>query len=104
MSLSPKQNMFFTLKDMKVDFVQEFYFHPKRKWRFDFAIPEKRIALEYEGLMSTKSRHTTISGFSGDAEKYNEAVILGWRVLRYTALNYQNMRNDLEQLLKQPIG
>lgn len=104
MRLSPKQNMFFTLKDMKVDFVQEFCFHPKRKWRFDLAIPEHKIACEYEGLMSAKSRHTTVTGFSGDAEKYNEAVILGWRVLRYTALNYQNMRNDLEQLLKQPIG
>ncbi len=85
---------------MKVDFVQEFMFHPTRKWRFDFAIPEHKIFVEYEGLMSKKSRHTTISGFSGDTEKYNEAVLHGWRGLRYTALNYQNLQKDLKQLLK----
>lgn len=100
MSLTPKQNMYYTLKEMKVDFVPEFMFHPTRKWRFDFAIPSLKIAAEYEGLMSTKSRHTTITGFTGDTEKYNAAVIHGWKVLRYTAMNYKNLHADLLQLLK----
>lgn len=78
----------------------EFKFHPKRKWRFDFCIPELKIAIEYEGLMSEKSRHTTITGFTNDSEKYNAAQILGWRVLRYTALNYKSLSEDLNNLLQ----
>ena len=65
--------------------IPEHRFHPKRKWRFDFAIPERMIAFEYEGIFSRKSRHTTISGFTGDCEKYNEAQLLGWKVFRFTA-------------------
>lgn len=78
-------------------FEKEYKFNPQRKWRFDFAIPEMKIGIEYEGLMSAKSRHTTITGFSNDTEKYNAAQALGWRVLRYTALNYKQMGSDLNQ-------
>ena len=81
-------------------YVAEYSFHPERKWRFDFAIPEMKIAIEYEGLMSEKSRHTTITGFTNDSEKYNAAQILGWRVLRYTALNYMSLGEDLNNLFQ----
>ena len=72
---------------------------PDRKWRFDFSFNELQIAFEYEGLMSAKSRHTTIKGYTGDAEKYNKAQELGWKVYRYTALNYLNLVTDLNALL-----
>ena len=45
-------------------YVAEYSFHPERKWRFDFAIPEMKIGIEYNGIMSAKSRHTTITGIS----------------------------------------
>jgi hypothetical protein len=77
----------------------EHRFHPDRKWRFDFAIPELKIAIEYEGLMSEKSRHTTIKGFTGDTEKYNEAAVQRWKVMRYTALNYKTILADLNKIL-----
>ena len=35
--------------DLKVDCVKEFKFHPVRKWRFDYAVPEHKIALEVDG-------------------------------------------------------
>jgi hypothetical protein len=81
----------------KLELEKEYMFDPERKWRFDWAIPKKKIAFEYEGLMSEKSRHTTISGFTGDTEKYNEAAAQGWRVIRYTAKNYKRLINDLER-------
>lgn len=87
------------LKLARIDFVEEHRFHPTRKWRFDFAIVEKKIAVEYEGLMSDKSGHTTITGYSGDCEKYNAAAVLGWKVLRYTAKNFKQVVEDLEKLL-----
>jgi hypothetical protein len=62
----------------------EFRFHDERRWRFDFAWPEHRIALEVEGGIWTHGRHTRSAGFLGDMQKYNAAAVLGWRVLRVT--------------------
>ncbi len=70
--------------DLRVECVREYRFHPKRMWRFDYAIPEHRIALEVEGGVWTRGRHTRPQGFLGDVEKYNAAALLGWRVFRTT--------------------
>ena len=67
--------------------VKEFRFHPTRKWRFDYAWEgcwEYFIAMEVEGGVWTGGRHTRGKGFLGDMEKYNEAAIMGWCVLRCT--------------------
>ena len=72
-------------------------FAPGRKYRFDYAIPALMIAVEYEGIFSQKSRHTTAKGYSGDTDKYNLAQSLGWRVIRLTALNYTNLITQLEK-------
>jgi very-short-patch-repair endonuclease len=62
----------------------EYRFHPERRWRFDFAWPSKKIAVEIEGGTWSGGRHTTGAGFEKDCEKYNAAVMLEWRVLRFT--------------------
>lgn len=77
---------------------QEIMFHPTRKWRFDWVVENLKIAVEFEGIISEKSRHTTIKGYTGDTEKYSQAAILGWKVLRYTALNYKELINDLNKI------
>lgn len=82
------------------NYVEEHQFHHVRKFRFDWAIIDLKIAIEYEGVFSKKSRHTTIKGFTMDCEKYNLAQIEGWIVLRYTAKNYRDLDNDLKKLLK----
>lgn len=66
---------------------REYEFMPRRKFRFDFANTAHKIAIEIEGLVAPwqKSRHTTNSGYEKDCEKYTEAAILGWRVLRVTS-------------------
>lgn len=63
---------------------EEFRFHPDRKWRFDFAWPELKVAVEVEGgtFARGKTRHTTGQGFHDDCIKYNAAAIFGWLVLR----------------------
>ena len=80
----------------------EYKYHPTRKWRFDYCIPGLEIAIEYEGLMGAKSRHTTIRGFTNDCEKYNEATILGWKVIRVTVISIENGQafDQIERLLK----
>jgi very-short-patch-repair endonuclease len=63
---------------------REYRFHLLRQFRFDFAWPAQRIGLEIEGGTWTGGRHTRGAGFAGDCEKYNEATVDGWRVLRVT--------------------
>jgi hypothetical protein len=87
------------LKEHGYEFETEYKFHIIRKWRFDLALPKYKVAIEYEGIMSKKSRHTTIKGFTTDCEKYNEAAIWGWKVLRYTTLNYKDMIKDLNAIM-----
>lgn len=82
------------------DYVLELQFDEVRKFRFDWAIPSLMIAIEFEGIMSEKSRHTTKTGYSKDTEKYNLAAISGWIVLRYTVLTYGNLERDLLKLIK----
>ena len=70
--------------------VLEFIFHPTRKWRFDFAYPDLLVAIEVEGATWVAGRHTRGSGYEKDAEKYGEAAILGWRVLKVTSSMIKN--------------
>ncbi len=86
----------------KLPFIEEHKFHPTRKWRFDFAIPSRMIAIEYEGIYSDKSGHTTHKGYTKDTQKYNEAAKLGWTVLRYTANTYKQVIDDIIQMNPAP--
>lgn len=63
----------------------EVCFHPTRRWRFDRAWQSHLLAAELEGGTWSKGRHVRGDGFEKDCEKYNEAALLGWRVLRFTA-------------------
>lgn len=64
--------------------LQNYRFHPSRKWAFDFAWPDQRVAVEIEGGTMVGGRHTRAGGYEADCEKYNAAVTMGWRVFRYT--------------------
>lgn len=70
------------LRAVRIECVREHRFHPVRKWRFDFAWPEKKVACEVEGGIWTNGRHTRGAGYQEDLEKYQEAMLLGWTVYR----------------------
>ena len=62
----------------------EWKFCETRRWRFDFAWPDQKVALECEGGVWTGGRHSRGKGMIADMHKYNTATVLGWRVLRTT--------------------
>jgi len=82
--------------------VIEYKFHPRRRWRFDMAWLEQRVALEVQGgIHMAKSGHNTAAGITRDCEKANEAVVLGWKVLHVTREQIENGSaiNWLRQIL-----
>lgn len=85
------------------DPVQEFLFHPKRKWRLDFAWPDQKIAVEYHGIFGAhKAGHQAVKSLQRDYEKANEAILLGWTYLVITAETVNNNKGLewLEKALK----
>jgi very-short-patch-repair endonuclease len=66
-----------------IEVEREFRFHETRHWRFDFAIPDLKIGIEIEGTTYAGGRHQRVKGYAEDCLKYNTAVLLGWRVLRF---------------------
>jgi hypothetical protein len=62
--------------------VTEHRFHPKRKWRFDYADPISMVAIEYNGGVWSGGRHNTGAGYLRDLEKINSALEMGWVVFQ----------------------
>lgn len=75
--------------------IAEFRFHPTRRWRFDWANVEAKVAVEYDGLTGATAfnrkgdessvGHVSVSGVMRDAAKINEAQLLGWICIRVNA-------------------
>ncbi len=71
--------------------VQEHQFLPDRKFRFDFAWLDQKVAVEIHGGVYSGGRHVTGAGFTRDCEKRNLATLAGWRVLEFTG---NQLRSD----------
>jgi len=59
-----------------------------RKWRFDCAWPDKKVAVECHGGIRghhQRGRHVRVQGINADAEKSTAAQLQGWTVLTLTA-------------------
>lgn len=94
----------------------EYRFHKTRRWRYDFAWPEYKIALDVEGGIYGRGRpcptcgisrtgaHSSVSGILRDIERGNAAALDGWLVLRVLPeeLELENGKayNLLEQAFK----
>lgn len=90
---------------LKIEFVKEFKFHKKRRWRIDYYLPQYRVGVEIEGGVWIQGRHTRGQGFINDCEKYNQAQIGGIRVLRYSADTIKKspliIETDLKKIMEE---
>ena len=88
MAKPPKPNryaLFFAmLKTMDTCWLEEYKFHPTRRFRFDFALPRLRLAIEVDGGIFTGGRHSRGLGQEADMVKGHEATLLGWSVLHFS--------------------
>ena len=66
--------------------VNEFRGIPNRKFRFDCACLEQKVAIEIEGgiWLGKNGGHTGGLGYQQNMEKYNLATLEGWKILRYS--------------------
>jgi hypothetical protein len=114
------------LQILGITAVREYKFLHDRRFKFDIAIPAKKVAIEFEGGIygsnckkckgkgckacdftgKSRGRHTRGQGYSRDCKKYNLAVMHGWKLLRYTTdrtakLNWEfEIAEEVKMLIK----
>jgi very-short-patch-repair endonuclease len=76
---------------------------PTRQYRFDFAWPSCKVAVEVEGGIHSKGRHVRPAGYTADIMKYNLATSMGWRVFRATPAMLDKKGPDIVDMLKEAI-
>lgn len=93
-------NLLYWGNERSLELKQEYQFDDTRKWKFDFAFPAVKIAVEYEGgIFMQRSGHNSHTGIQRDIEKYNRAQALGWKVIRCTAKDYTTVPGKLNELI-----
>jgi very-short-patch-repair endonuclease len=82
--------------DVLAGCAREHRFHPTRRWRFDLAWPDRKLAVEVDGgqWMAGGGRHNS----DADREKLNAAAIAGWRVLRYSPRQLDDIMRVIEEI------
>lgn len=76
----------------------EYFFHPKRLWRFDFAWTKSKTAIEINGgIFRKRGGAHQGRGHIRDMEKFNAAIELGWVVLQYVPgkIDYDQVKRVL---------
>lgn len=77
------------LKELGLEFLPEYRFHPDRRWRSDYMLTSRLlngqvVLLEIEGSVYARGRHTRGKGYENDMRKYNAAQAGGYYVLRFS--------------------
>ena len=80
---------------------REHRFDAVRKWRFDYAWPSQRVAVEIDGGQWVRNggRHNRDS----DREKLNYAAAQGWRVLRFSTQQVDRDPAGCVELLRRAL-
>lgn len=94
------KNLFFWCQAKGLVLEEEYRFDKIRKWRFDFAVPDLMIAVEFNGgVYDRNGSHTSIEKIKKDNEKLNAASVQGWKVLRFTAVDYKDLLTELNKIV-----
>ena len=77
--------------------VREHRFHETRRWRFDLAWLDQKLAVEFHGGVWIRGGHSRGKGQQRDFEKLNAAQAQGWTVLQFgtDAVSQREIANTL---------
>lgn len=62
----------------------------ERRWRCDYCWTDYNLIVEIEGGTHNQGRHVRPEGYQHDCEKYNEAQLLGYIVIRFVGEHLKN--------------
>jgi very-short-patch-repair endonuclease len=99
----PEETMAFQLKAAGLpEPIRQFRFLPPRRWRADFAWPERMLLLEVDGGVFIAGGHNRGQAYTLDRERDAEAICNGWTVLRVTSGQVESGQalSWVERLLK----
>lgn len=79
----------------------EYKFHSTRRYRFDYAWPRQKVAVEFDGgqWVANGGRHNRDS----DREKLLEAGAQGWIVLRFSNQQWEKEPMRCIELIEQAL-
>ena len=79
----------------------EHKFLDKRRFRFDFAWPDRLLAVEIEGGVWVGGRHNRGKGYENDCDKLNLSQLEGWLLLYVTTTHIA--RGDAAELIRKAL-
>jgi len=95
------KNLWLYCRENELELKKEFEFAEGRKFKSDYAIESEKLLIEYEGgVFMARAGHNSPTGIERDIAKYKLAHELGFTVLRFTALSYKNVLQELDKILK----
>lgn len=99
------KNLHIWCREKKHTLRKEYEFAPGRKYRSDWAIEEMKVLIEFEGgVFMARGGHNSPTGIQRDIDKYSLAQKLGFTVIRLTAINYETILQQLDEILKNKGG
>jgi very-short-patch-repair endonuclease len=90
------------LKAKKIEFQQEVCLVPGRKYRWDFYLRQKDLAIEVSGQTWQKGGHSSGAGILRDYRKNNAAVVAGLKCLFFTTQQVES--GEAIETIKQALG
>lgn len=93
-------NVLRMLNNICKGWIVEHRFDSTRKFRFDYGNLKLKIAVEIEGGIYTGKGHVTIKRYLSDMEKYNDAQLRRWIVLRYATNQEHLIANDVKRAIE----
>lgn len=92
-------------KRVSAPYEREYKFCDWRKFKFDFAFPAIKIAIEIDGCVFQGGRHNRPMGFMRDCEKFNIAGALGWTIFRipapwFAAASFHKIEYVIDHIVK----
>lgn len=88
------------LRSISEGWMYEYKFNSARKFKFDYANLLLKIAIEMEGGIYTGTGHAKTGRYLSDMEKYNDAQLKGWIILRYGYGQEKKIEGDVRKAIE----